>query len=525
MRTCKRTFAISNYWLITILFVSLKLTLHFLTNMRYELLRDEMLFFNMGEHLSAGYATVPPVTGILAFLINKIFGFSVFGIRLLPALMGAACIYIISVIVRGLGGGITAMVIAVSGYMLAPGFLLVGTLFTPNSFEELLWLLITWSVFRMVKTGNTRYWLLTGVLTGLSFLNKYSVVFLAVGIFIGLIFSNKRKLIFSKYFLLAVLAGLIIITPNIVWQYQHGWPVKIHMSELKSSQLDLMSYSGFLVSFYSFCQGTVLIWMTGLIALLFKSKENEYRYLGVASLAVLIMLFMLKGKGYYALAIIPFLLAFGGYVIEKYLTGSFLTVRYILVSISVLYSIAVLPSGLPLLSFENYSRYVGRTRHFICHPLHLWDNGTQHNFSQAYADMTGWKELAGYVAEAYNSLESAERKNCTIFCEKSYGYAGAVYFYGREYNLPAPVTFHESYVFWAPDSIPAGPVIYIYRDINDLDKLFGDIKEVGSVNNIYFRENGLKVFLCKSPVSNICEIYRQEAKEEKGRFSRKNGDF
>jgi hypothetical protein len=54
-----------------------KLLIHFLTNTRYELLRDEMLFFNMGEHLSTGYATVPPVTGFLAFLINKIFGFSV----------------------------------------------------------------------------------------------------------------------------------------------------------------------------------------------------------------------------------------------------------------------------------------------------------------------------------------------------------------------------------------------------------------------------------------------------------------
>ena len=68
-----------------------------------------MLYFNMGEHLSSGYATVPPVTGILAFLMNKMFGFSVFGIRLFPALMGAMCIYVISAIVKDLGGGIKAL--------------------------------------------------------------------------------------------------------------------------------------------------------------------------------------------------------------------------------------------------------------------------------------------------------------------------------------------------------------------------------------------------------------------------------
>ena len=521
MKTSEKSFGISNYWLITIFLISVKMAIHFLTNTRYELLRDEMLFFNMGEHLSSGYATVPPVTGILAFLMNKMFGFSVFGIRLFPALMGAMCIYVISAIVKDLGGGIKALLIAVSGYMLAPGFLLVGTLFTPNSFEELIWLLITWSIFRLVKTGNHKYWLLAGVLTGIGFLNKYSVLFLAAGIFMGLIFSNKRTLFLSKYFLFAILAGLLIIAPNIVWQYQHGWPFTIHMSELKSSQLDLMGYSGFLVSFFSFCQGSVLIWLPGLLVMLFKREENEYRYLGVASVAVFFMFFILKGKGYYALAILPFLLAFSGYAIERYLKGSLLPVRYILVSVSLIYSLVSLPSGLPVFSFDNYSRYVGKTRHFICHPLLLWDNGTQHNFSQAYADMTGWKELAGYVAKAYNSLDSKEKQNCTIFCERSYGYAGAVYFYGKKYNLPQPVTFHESYVFWAPDSIPAGPVIYVYRDIKDMDKLFTDIKELGSVDDKYFREKGLKVFLCKSPVSNICEIYREAAKEEKSRFSRK----
>jgi len=41
--------------------------------------------------------------------------------------------------------------------------------------------------------------------------------------------------------------------------------------------------------------------------------------------------------------------------------------------------------------------------------------------------MTGWKELAGYVAKAYYSLSEEEKKNCTIFGERNYGYAGAVY--------------------------------------------------------------------------------------------------
>ena len=154
----------------------------------------------------------------------------------------------------------------------------------------------------------------------------------------------------------------------------------------------------------------------------------------------------------------------------------------------------------------------------LVHPLLKWDDGTQHSFSQAWADMTGWKELAGYVAKAYHSLPEEERRNCTIYGERNYGYAGAVYFYGKEFNLPEAITFHESYVFWAPDTIPNGPIIYIYRNINDLDKYFKDILLVGSVDNIFFRENGMKVFLCREPMTDVSAVYRELAANEKNRY-------
>jgi hypothetical protein len=38
-----------------------------------------MLYFNMGDHLSFGYVSVPAMMGFLAFVIKNIFGYSVFG--------------------------------------------------------------------------------------------------------------------------------------------------------------------------------------------------------------------------------------------------------------------------------------------------------------------------------------------------------------------------------------------------------------------------------------------------------------
>jgi hypothetical protein len=293
------------------------------------------------------------------------------------------------------------------------------------------------------------------------------------------------------------------------------------MSELKGSQLDLTGFAGFPLSLFAFSQGSAIIWLTGLGMLLLAGKEREYLYLGILSAAVLLMLFVLKGKGYYALVVLPFLLAFGGYATEKYFLKELKPVTYFVLSVSVAMSLLALPSGLPVLTYEKYHEYVGKTRNFVYHPLLVWDNGTTHDFSQAWADMTGWSELARIVSEAYNSLSDEEKRSCTIFGERDYGYAGAVYFYGRSLKLPEAVTFHESYTFWAPDSIPQGPVIYIYRDANNMNELFADVSEAGSVDNKYFRETGLKVFLCKSPVRDVSEIYRNLAREEKNRYSRR----
>ena len=69
--------------------------------------------------------------------------------------------------------------------------------------------------------------------------------------------------------------------------------------------------------------------------------------------------------------------------------------------------------------------------------------------------MNGWKELTGYVAKAYSQLSEYERKKCTVYVESNYGDAGAINYYGKKDNLPDAVTFIESYVMWAPDTIPA----------------------------------------------------------------------
>src|SRR5664280_319223 len=188
---------VSNYWIVAGLFILAKLFLHFATNTNYELHRDEMLYFNMADHLSFGYATVPPVIGFLAFIVKSIFGYSVFSIRLIPALLGAATSFLIARIVRDLGGGILALIIAASSFLLSTGFLLFDTLFTPNVIEQFLWLLTTYLIFKMISRNKPVLWIVIGILLGVAFLNKYSVLFYILGFFIAMMFSRHRDMFLS----------------------------------------------------------------------------------------------------------------------------------------------------------------------------------------------------------------------------------------------------------------------------------------------------------------------------------------
>ncbi|HLO80879.1 MAG TPA: glycosyltransferase family 39 protein [Chitinophagaceae bacterium] len=498
------------FQIITAAFMILKLCLHFFTNTNYELHRDEMLYFNMADHLSFGYATVPPLTALFAYIVKIIFGYSVFGIRFFPAILGALSLLIISKIIHELGGGLLALLIAMIAFTFSPGFLLFNTLLTPNVFEQFTWLLISYLILRLAMRKNENLWLPIGAITGISFMAKYSIIYFITGFLIALLFSEHRKLLASKKFIPGIVLAVLIFLPNIIWQYNNSWPLLYHMSELKKTQLVNMSYDGFFKDLFSLNSVASLIWLFGLGALLYNNEERKYRFLGVAS-SIIILLFLLShGKAYYIMGLIPLLFALGAYTMEKYLPR-LICLSFIAICVHVL--VFTMPFALPVFTFEQLDKYADRINHAEIYPFSRWEDGKDHGQSQVFSDMTGWDEMTSYVAAAYGQLSDPEKSNCTIYAERNYGYAGAVHFYGRSRGLPDAITFLESYVYWSPDSIPNGPFIYINYEINGLKDKFRYIREVGEVKNKYFREKGVKVFLCREPVTNISELYHLQKKE------------
>lgn len=493
---------ISSFWLITIGFVLVKLLIHFLTSTTYELHRDEMLYFAQGQHLGFGYLSTPPFIGFLAFVVHGILGYSEFGIKLFPALAGAGSLFILALFIREFGGKNMALIIACTGYLTSGAFLRSGSLFMPVIFDQFFWFLSSFLVFKMVNRNNPMLWIWIGLVFGLSFLNKYSIVFFGFSLLTALLISEHRILLLSKYILYGILTGFIVITPNLIWQHNHNWPVIHHMVLLKNTQLVNVSVIGFLTDQIMGCMPAIFIWVSGLLIILFAAREKKYRFISYAFILVVSIILAARGKSYYTQGAYPMLIAAGGYVLEKYLRNKWIYLNYLILIFALGLSIFALPLELPVASFETLKKY--------CDPKtgipQQWEDGIIHPIPQDYADMTGWKELAGIVTKAYKCLDNPGQKKCTIYAE-NYGQASALFFYGHQYGLPEPISFNDNYLFWAPDSISDGPLIYVNHELGDIDELFDCYKEIGRVHNEFFREKGLMVLLCTHPKKHWKEFY------------------
>ena len=508
---------LSNPWFLIAGLALIKLIIHFVTNTNYGLQRDAYLYIAEAHHLSFGYLSIPPMTPVLIRIMEFLFGNSVFAVRILPALIGALSVIVIAKIVLELGGKHWAILLACASFLVSPAFLRSNSLLQPVSLNQFFWLLSLYFVLKMLKTRNTEYWIYLGIIWGLAFLNKYSIAFLALAVFLALLVTKQRFLIQSRNIFIGIAFGLLIISPNLYWQYSHNWPVISHMIELTQNQLVNVNIVDFLVMQLIMNAHGLLIWLLGFLFLLFAREEKSYRVLGFTFIFLLLILIGLRGKFYYTLGIYPMLFAAGGFFIEKYLSGRWLILQKIILILIVLSALPILPFSLPILSYDKMAAYSKATAELGFEGPLRWEDGQIHPIPQDYADMTGWEELAEIVEIAYNNLTEEEKSRCAIFGE-NYGHAGAVRYHTQEAGLPEPISFSDNFLFWAPNNVDIDVLIYINNDTTDVSYYFAEVNEVGHITDPYARESGLPVFVCKQSQNDFSMFYRTKVKELRSKY-------
>src|SRR5436190_14533817 len=121
-----------------LLIAAANLLFHLLIANRYGIFRDELYYLACAEHLDAGYVDQPPLIAFVAWIARHLFGESLLGLRLIPALAGAATVWLTGKLARDLGGGTFAQAVAALATFAAPVFLLMHHWLTMNAFEPLI---------------------------------------------------------------------------------------------------------------------------------------------------------------------------------------------------------------------------------------------------------------------------------------------------------------------------------------------------------------------------------------------------
>lgn len=170
---------------------------------------------------------------------------------------------------------------------------------------------------------------------------------------------------------------------------------------------------------------------------------------------------------------------------------------------------------LPVLSPEGI---IKKTEVFEKIGLLRWEDGKNHELPQDFADMLGWKELAGIVDEVFETIN--DKENTIIHCD-NYGQAGAINFYSKQ-KFTQAVSMNADYINWYPlDEMEIKNVILvkgIYDKYKNRDReraFFESVTLVGEITNQYAREKGTRVYLLKNAKVSVNDILKEEIRERK----------
>jgi len=437
---------------IPILAVAAAITLlHLFTNGRYGFHRDELQFLSDARHLDWGFVAYPPFTAFVEHIGLSLFGLSLVGLRLFSVLAQALIIVIAGCMARDLGGGRLAQVTTALAVALSPLPLFEGTEFQYSSFDYLWWTLATYSLIRLLKSDNPRWWLGIGAALGMGLQTKYTVLFLIAGILGGMVLNPARRYFLNRWFWAGFALALFIFLPNFLWQVRHDFISyqflhHIHLRDVGQGRGD-----GFLKDQFRICVNLAAapLWIAGLIAAV---RNRRYRLLAWIYLIPLTLFAVEKARGYYLAAAYPMLLALGATSTERWL--------------------ATLPALFRRLIESIYFTALAVVAVYVCAIIvPIAPSGPLRDFALSkngdLREEFGWQQLVQTVASVRDTLPPDQQANLGIVVG-NYGENGAIELFGPAYHLPAPISGTNS--AWLRGYPPSQPTTNIVIGVSDDDR-------------------------------------------------------
>ena len=264
------------------------------------------------------------------------------------------------------------------------------------------------------------------------------------------------------------------------------------------------------------------IWLGGLWYIFMNKEGRKHIVIGLIYVGIVSILLYFNGKGYYAAAIYPSLMAFGGIWFSKLVTGKWFGWLRWVAPVSMLAMTALIfAMVLPFMSPEKLAHFY-QTIHAENSSVLSWEDHKQHPLPQDFADMLGWKEMATKTARIYHSLPDSVQQQTMVYGD-NYGEAGALSFYRKALGLPEIYSDNASYIFWLPDQFTQKYFLFVCDNLPDADDAFfnhwGKREILDSVTQTYAREYRAKIILYSHPDDSVRIIAEQHMRQSRDQFN------
>jgi hypothetical protein len=464
----------------------MKLLLHLIVQ-NYGYFRDELYFLACANHLAWGYMDQPPFSVLMTWLSLVLFGPSLVGIHVLPALAGAVQVLLAGMLVREFGGKSYAQVMAAIATAVAPIYLAMDAYLSMNCFEPVLWTLMAYLLVRIINTGNQKLWLWFGVVAGIGLENKYGIAVFAFSIVVGVLLTTERKALLKAWIWIGGAIAALIFLPNLLWQYQHGFPFLAMQKQFLQGKNVILTPIEFLKQQVLLLNPAACpLWIAGL-CFFFTKAGKKWRALGWTFLVALLVFLSQKGtKNYFLSPAYIMLFASGAVLLEQAIGSlekerrSLMWLRAACIIIVLAGGAALAPLSICILSPQQFIAYMD----FIRIKPPMTEHHKQSPLPQQYADMFGWPELTDKVAVYYNSLSDEDKAKTAIF-GANYGDCGAIDFFGPKYGLPRSIGNHMNYWVWGPRGYTGESMIILGGTEEDLSRKFQSVVKVAETYHPY----------------------------------------
>jgi len=445
---------------------------------------------------------------LVARLSRLIFGESLLGLRIMPALAAGATVALTVEMTRRLGGGRYAGWLAGLAVMAANLFQVAGLLLSTDALQPLTWLAIAYALIRAQREAAPGWWLAAGAIAGVALLNKYMVAFYVGALCAALVVTPQRRMLGRKAPWLALCIALALVAPNLVWQQGHGWPFLEFSANVGAHKNIALAPHEFLIGQVQMLNpATLPVWAAGLAAFAFWRRFADLRWIAIAWGLLIAAMIALHAKPYYPGGIYPALFAGGAVALEAWFGAgrNARAIRTALAAAVVLGGVVLAPITLPVLPVDRFIAYqqgLGLT------PRAEQQHTPLGGLPQYYADMFGWRDMVDEVGRAFSALSSADKADA-VFFGRNYGEAAAIDVLGRPWQLPPAISGHNNYFLWGPRGHDGRVVLVFGRDRAALLRDFDAVEAVGWVDHPYAipDEQRLTLWLCRQLKAPVAEAW------------------